>query len=336
MTEDCITVELLGVTLNADGSRSYRYKVTSDCDRGLSFLAFELPAGATAIDPMSTAPIDNIENPGGNGGSSPSYRNLKFELGGDFKDGDMATFSYTLPADAAYDGEVRIRAKYSTTVTDLTISLAGCPVGTSPPPSDDCDCEGGVKELTLGYDGDAAATVTIYNSKNADPDKILFSGTLSPGEEFTIRSSTLDERKFKSNISFYIDGAKDTELHTSCSEPIGSGQEVGGFTVVSGVDRMDNMLCPFDPDGESGNGNASRTDTGIPTEFEVGQAYPNPFSRQATIGVDLPEAAVVQVVVYDVQGSPGRRPPRRGARSRPPPRRLRRRRAPPRGCTCTG
>ena len=142
MTEDCITIELLGSTLNADGSRTFEYRVTSNCDRGLSFIAFELPGGVRAVNPSTTAPLEAIENPGGTGGPfNPRFRNLKFELGGDFKGGDTATFSYTLPEGAEYDGEVRIRAKYATTVTDLELSAEECSLvdgdGGTPPSGDD-------------------------------------------------------------------------------------------------------------------------------------------------------------------------------------------------------
>ncbi|MEP0549061.1 MAG: lamin tail domain-containing protein [Rhodothermales bacterium] len=40
----------------------------------------------------------------------------------------------------------------------------------------------------------------------------------------------------------------------------------------------------------------------VPTAFALAPAYPNPFSSRATLGVDVPEAASVRVVVYDVLG----------------------------------
>lgn len=127
VTEDCITVQLLGITPNDDGSNTYDFKVTSNCDHGLSFIAFELPADvAAALNPWASVDLDDIENPGGQGGDSPQYNNIKFELGGDFKDGDMGTFSFTLPAGAEYDGEIRIKTKSSNDTIDLTLDISDC------------------------------------------------------------------------------------------------------------------------------------------------------------------------------------------------------------------
>ncbi len=46
----------------------------------------------------------------------------------------------------------------------------------------------------------------------------------------------------------------------------------------------------------------SRTDPALPTEVALRAAYPNPAARGATVPFDLPEAAEVRVVVYDLLG----------------------------------
>jgi Secretion system C-terminal sorting domain/Viral BACON domain len=43
-------------------------------------------------------------------------------------------------------------------------------------------------------------------------------------------------------------------------------------------------------------------DEAIPSEFALGQAYPNPFNPSTTLSVSLPEASVLNVNVYNVAG----------------------------------
>ena len=41
---------------------------------------------------------------------------------------------------------------------------------------------------------------------------------------------------------------------------------------------------------------------GLPTEYAVHQNYPNPFNPVTTLRYDLPEDAIVNIIIYDMMG----------------------------------
>ncbi|MEM1041234.1 MAG: right-handed parallel beta-helix repeat-containing protein [Bacteroidota bacterium] len=56
------------------------------------------------------------------------------------------------------------------------------------------------------------------------------------------------------------------------------------------------------PTFEEAEGELEAASEALPSEFALAAAYPNPFTRSATVGFALPEAASVRVSVYDVLG----------------------------------
>ena len=111
-----------------------------------------------------------------------------------------------------------------------------CPV--EPPP---CECEGQVSQLTLRYLGSDAALIQV-ETKDGD---IVFSDTVSPGGTFSFAG--IGGGKLGSRTQVYIDGSHNTEIHTSCSIPIGPGMIVGAFEILSGLSAENNApLCPLD------------------------------------------------------------------------------------------
>lgn len=127
-----------------------------------------------------------------------------------------------------------------------------CPM--DPPGGGECQpCDGKVSQLTLRFTGTEAAFLEVFDDKkNPAPDKLMFEGTVEPGQEFTF-SGTHKKGEMGSEISLYLDGTLVTKIHTSCSKPIGPGMVFGEFEVVEGYSRNGGLLCPAE-NGECGDG----------------------------------------------------------------------------------
>ena len=106
------------------------------------------------------------------------------------------------------------------------------------------ECKGGTTELTFQYQGEGAADVVVYDDNDAKADKILFQGTLQPGDEFTITPRP-GQDKLNSDISIWVNGAFHRKVHTSCSQPIGPGMVVGDFKILSGRSKDNGLMCPL-------------------------------------------------------------------------------------------
>ena len=108
------------------------------------------------------------------------------------------------------------------------------------PTTVDCGCKGAVKELTMRWNAAFAETVMVKNNRG----KTLFAATLlQPGEEFTF---AVKGRKIK----LFANGSLVKKLKVRCKFPIGPGQQIGNFEVVSGFSRarqygVRKPLCPF-------------------------------------------------------------------------------------------
>jgi hypothetical protein len=106
------------------------------------------------------------------------------------------------------------------------------------------ECDGGVTKLTLHYNGDSAALVQVYKGDDQDEDKKLYEGTAGSGETFTFTGQDSDN-KMGSEISVWVNGVLNAEIHTSCSQPIGPGLVRGDFEVVEGYSKDGGKLCPL-------------------------------------------------------------------------------------------
>jgi len=153
------------------------------------------------------------------------------------------TFTYT--PNAGFSGTDSFVYQISDGNGGLAVATVTITVGSNP---GDCGaCDGKVSELTLRYDGPGTVNVRIVQQKG----EVAFEGAVSSGGTFTAigqdKKGTLSPK-----VKVYIDGVLDTEIHTSCSVPIGPGQVWGNFTIVEGYSRNGGRLCPVDGGGDGG------------------------------------------------------------------------------------
>ncbi len=109
------------------------------------------------------------------------------------------------------------------------------------------ECDGKITRLTLQYLGDSTATVEVLAKRGPTTDTV-FSGTLNPGDDFTMVGPQTGNGGFigtlGTEIRIFVDGVHHTTIHTSCSVPVGPGTVSGDFLVVSGYSRHGGLLCP--------------------------------------------------------------------------------------------
>ena len=108
-----------------------------------------------------------------------------------------------------------------------------------------CDvCKGGTVELTLEYQGASEANVVVYDDGSAKADKILFQGLVPAGGLITVTPRP-GQDKLNNDISIYVNGAFNTKIHTSCSQPIGPNAVFGDFQVVEARSKDNGRMCPL-------------------------------------------------------------------------------------------
>jgi hypothetical protein len=165
--DNCITVELLSVVKNVDGTTTYRWKVTNRCGYAISYVAFELPAGTTATSPTGayTSPSGrtwSVVNPT----SNPFY-SIKFEnpAGPEIKNGLSEEFTYTLPKNAPLQTSIQVKVKYGQNHFWPTVKPGDCI-----PKSANCsDVMSKLvwSEITVSQNGGVTvASVSVKNNSN--------------------------------------------------------------------------------------------------------------------------------------------------------------------------
>ncbi len=111
-----------------------------------------------------------------------------------------------------------------------------CPAaaGTTP-----CGCKKGLTSIKLKYNGTVAATIKVRGEHSGD---ILYNHEVQPNGLFTVQGTGSDG-KLDHNIDFYVNGSKNTTIHTSCSVKLYIGDEYGKFTIEDGISKGNIHLC---------------------------------------------------------------------------------------------
>ena len=102
-----------------------------------------------------------------------------------------------------------------------------------------CGCKKGMQTFTMKYNGTTSALIEVKERKH---NKVIYSGTVSSGGTFTFHGSG-SNNKMDINIDFYVNGSKNTSIHTSCSVNLYKGDVYGDFTIVDGTSRNGIHLC---------------------------------------------------------------------------------------------
>ncbi|MBU2939762.1 hypothetical protein KO494_09450, partial [Lacinutrix sp. C3R15] len=122
-----------------------------------------------------------------------------------------------------------------------TQDLVTLPCDPVTPPEGACDeCDGGLVELTMQYNGMSNATIVVLNND----DEVLYQGVHSATDQFTFVGNG-DENRMTNTIYFFINEVEVNDLHVSCSQPVGPGLEIGDFEIISGASRNGGALCPY-------------------------------------------------------------------------------------------
>ena len=120
--------------------------------------------------------------------------------------------------------------------------------GTTDPCIRDCNtCDGKISTLTLKYLGtEPNANITVTQRNGG---QVVFDGVVAPEGEFSFVGVD-NKGTLSSEIIIRVNGGEATNIHTSCSQPIGPGLIAGDFEVLEGESRNGGPLCPVEPGTE--------------------------------------------------------------------------------------
>lgn len=175
------------------------------------------------------------------GGVETPYYNILGNTDG--ADWDALTLPVTIPAGAT---EITVEAISTNSTDPLGASIAwvvaALDVPVTPPDDEEYgECDGKVTQLTVKYIGDIEDAHIVVKAKKNVP---LFDGIVQPGETFTLygfdKKGTLGTETY-----YWVNGEYNTNIHTSCSQPIGPGLIKGDFEVIEGYSRNGGLLPPL-------------------------------------------------------------------------------------------
>lgn len=151
-TADCVKFELLNITKNTSGDKTYRVRITNNCADKLSYAAFQLPNGVTAVGLANNSTVNSI---GGhvydvrNPNFSPFYSiRFKDQSTDGIANGQADLFEYTLPS-TANPNYIHAIVRVGANFREAYLNVFSCAVGTSSSRPDSEDRE----EVSLGAEG---------------------------------------------------------------------------------------------------------------------------------------------------------------------------------------
>lgn len=142
-TNSCIKWELLSITANPAGEKTYRIRLTNNCTSRLTFAYFQVPTGVQAVGPANNSTFEaasgreyEVRNPN----YSPYY-SVRFKpFGAGMVSGESDIFSYVLPNQAG-PNYINVGARLENKAyIEAHLNTFDCPIGvtpgTGPKPSD--------------------------------------------------------------------------------------------------------------------------------------------------------------------------------------------------------
>jgi len=108
------------------------------------------------------------------------------------------------------------------------------------------DCQGGLIAMTLRYSGTAPGFVEA--TKAGDLSEVYFAGNLQPFDTLSFVGVGAD-LLLASDVDLLVDGVVVETVHTSCSQPIGPGEEFGAFRVLEATSKDGGNVCTYVPSG---------------------------------------------------------------------------------------
>lgn len=131
----CVKYELLTITEDAGKNRTYRIRVTNNCDNKLIYTAFQIPSGMVAMEPVNdaiyTAPSGNkykVRSPN----FSPQYSIRYSSVSDGINNGGSDIFKYTLPAQASVTYIHAISKLSPNIFLAAHLNTFYCPIGVTP------------------------------------------------------------------------------------------------------------------------------------------------------------------------------------------------------------